>query len=261
MPLKIEIINDGIVKAAAQGTDSAELFYKYEYTQGDVIKLTSDPSRYLVVKLEDTFDPTFVYSAGEYVLPIPFGEDKVCYCPRSFTLNWHLLSVRYATEDEIECRKNLCLNVYDHHRNTGLFPHSHANVETRNESVFASRNAIDGVFANSSHGYYPYQSWGINRQDDAEITVDFGRKVDIDEVVITIRADFPHDNWWHSAVLKFSDGTRETVSLKKTAQRQHIAVVKKAITSITMCEMKKDENDPSPFPALTQIEAWGTEAK
>ena len=261
MSIKIEIINENEVKATAEGQEKVELFYNAEYVEGDVIKLMTSEAKFLVVELEDSFDKTFAYCSGEYILPVPFGDDKVSYSPKSFTFDRHLLTVREATEKEISERKNLCLNVYDHHKNSGLYPHSFANVETRNEAVFASRNAIDGMYANSCHGKYPYQSWGINRQADAEITIDFGRKVDIDEVVITNRADFPHDNWWHEATLKFSDGTAEKVEFIKTAERQHFSIVKKGITSVTMCEMKKDENDPSPFPALTQIEAWGVESK
>ncbi|GFH42962.1 hypothetical protein Hs30E_15130 [Lactococcus hodotermopsidis] len=41
-------------------------------------------------------------------------------------------------------------------------------------SLLFARNAIDGVFATLSHGVYPYQSWGINRQEDAALTIDFG---------------------------------------------------------------------------------------
>ena len=71
------------------------------------------------------------------------------------------------------------------------------------EAVFAARNAIDGVTANLSHGKWPYESWGINQQDDAQMTLDFGRPVDIDKIVLYTRADFPHDNWWESVTFTF----------------------------------------------------------
>lgn len=64
-------------------------------------------------------------------------------------------------------------------------------METRGEAVFAARNAIDGIFENSAHGEYPYQSWGINRDPNAALTLDFGREVLLDELRITERADFP----------------------------------------------------------------------
>ena len=36
------------------------------------------------------------------------------------------------------------------------------------DETFAPRNAVDGVWANISHGKFPYQSWGTNKRDDAE---------------------------------------------------------------------------------------------
>ena len=103
----------------------------------------------------------------------------------------HTLTARLATEEEILSYKNLALNVYDQHENSTSYPHAFANVETRGESVFAARNAINGNSVNYSHGKWPFESWGINQNPDAEMTVDFGRIVEIDKVVLTIRADFP----------------------------------------------------------------------
>src|SRR5699024_11398160 len=91
-----------------------------------------------------------------------------------------------------------------------------ANVETRGEAVFAARNAIDGIFENSSHGEYPYQSWGINRDPNAALTLDFGREVLLDELRITERADFPHDNYWTRATVTFSDGSQLEIPLVKS---------------------------------------------
>ena len=44
-------------------------------------------------------------------------------------------------------------------------------LETGGEAVFAARNAIDGIYENSSHGEWPYQSWGINRDPNACLTL------------------------------------------------------------------------------------------
>ena len=49
--------------------------------------------------------------------------------------------------------------------------------------MFAARNAIDGIFENSAHGEYPYQSWGINRDPNAALTLDFGREVLLDSLL------------------------------------------------------------------------------
>lgn len=63
-----------------------------------------------------------------------------------------------------------------------MFPHASANVETRGELAFFAKNAIDGKSANRSHGSYPFQSWGINQQADAALTVAFGRRISIDRL-------------------------------------------------------------------------------
>ena len=133
-------------------------------------------------------------------------------------------------------------------------------METRGEAVFAARNAIDGVYENVAHGTWPYQSWGINRDPNAALTLDFGRPVTVDELRLTLRADFPHDSWWTSATVAFSDGSREVLPLEKSPDPQCFSIAPRTVTRLTLCELIKAD-DPSPFPALTQIEAWGTEAK
>lgn len=105
---------------------------------------------------------------------------------------------------------------------------------------------------------WPYQSWGINQDPEATLTLNFGRPVTLDELRLTLRADFPHDSWWIQATVRFSDGSTEVLNLEKTAAPQIFAISPRTVTSLMLCELKKAD-DPSPFPALTQIEAWGTE--
>ena len=137
----------------------------------------------------------------------------------AFAGDQHYLMVRAACKDEITCKKNLARNVYDRNQNKGMFPHAWANVETRNEAVFAARNAIDGVICPQSHGRYPYQSWGINRRPDAQWHLELGRPVQAESLVITTRADFPHDAWWVQATLQLSDGTQSHTIFKKIGRR------------------------------------------
>lgn len=261
MELRISIVDrSGAVKASAAGTDRVLLVYAKDYEEGDAIFLEADHPGYVAALLEDSMAETFGYLAGPFRLPVPFGEKRVCYSPKSFTGDVHLLQARAAAEEEIARRRNCCLNPLDSHENTGLFPHALANVETRSESVFAARNAIDGCYANAGHGIWPYQSWGINCRDDAELTVDFGRPVTIDSLRLTIRADFPHDNWWKQVTVTFSDGPEAVLSLVKTEQPQSFAIAPRTVTWLRLGQLLKDENDPSPFPALTQLEAWGHNA-
>ena len=73
------------------------------------------------------------------------------------------------------------------------------------------------------------------------------------------RADFPHDNWWEQVTFAFSDGSREVVKLKKSEKPHVIAMKKREISWLTFGELIKAD-DPSPFPALVQIEVYGSEA-
>lgn len=256
--MEILIERAGNVLAQACHEETVCLTYNDTYQPEDELVFRSQYPGYFWVQLEDTLPPVLAYFAGgKFRFQVPFGEKKACYSPKSFSGNLHLLTVRKAQPEEVLERRNLAFNALDHHENTTLYPHAKANVETRGEAWFAARNAIDGCTASAGHGSYPYGSWGINRRDDAEITILFGRNVYVDELVVTLRADFPHDNWWKCAEFHFSDGSCETLQFEKTGVPQRFKISPRIINSITMCHMQKDPDDPSPFPALRQLEVWG----
>lgn len=263
--MKISVYNDWdkVPKAEAEGAESVVLTWDGEYRKGDVIAFSGlTAGQFYVVKVDATMDDALVLVQKEEVLyQVPFYEKKTSYNPLSFFGNRHYVSIREAYGFEVDAYRNLAKNSFDQHEESGVFPHASANVETRGEAVFAARNAIDGCIATRSHGEWPYQSWGINRQDDAEIMIDFGRPVDFDQIVLYTRADFPHDNWWVEGTFTFSDGTEETVQMEKHAGEPHVfAIERKGITWIKLGRLIKAD-DPSPFPALTQIEVYGTEAR
>ena len=56
--------------------------------------------------------------------------------------------------------------------------------------------------------------------------------------------------------MTFSDGTSESVKLDKCVEPQMFPIRRKGITWLKVGELVKAD-DPSPFPALTQIEAFG----
>ena len=89
--------------------------------------------------------------------------------------------------------------------------------------------------------------------------IDFGRSVIVDEIRLTLRADWPHDSWWTEAVVTDSNQVRYVLPLTKSPLPQCFSIVPTSMTSLTLGELKKAD-DQSPFPALTQIEVWGTEA-
>lgn len=254
--------NQGNQKAEAGGDNQAILAWEGTYEAGDkVVIRVPEQNMFYMVRMDDVIEETFVYmtcSLLEY--EVPFAEKKDNCNTKAFTGERHYLTLRAAADYEVAAYKNLAKNPVDQQEDRGCYPHAHANVETRGESVFAARNAIDGVVSNLSHGKWPYASWGINQQADAEMTLDFGRAVDFDTIVLYTRADFPHDNWWEQVTFTFSDGSDATVLLKKQVEPHRITIAKKGISWLKFGNLI-NADDPSPFPALTQLEVYGTEAK
>lgn len=232
---------------------------KMSYNEGDFIRLEVDePNTYIMVKFDDTFEESLIYIKEPLVwdYKIPYSEEeKRAMKDSAFTGRGLAISARLASDEEIKRYQNVLRNRHATVTFAGVYPYAHANVETRNDPTFFARNAIDGIFHNDDHGLYPFQSWGINQQDDAAITIELGREVEVNRVGITIRSDFPHDTWWNQVTLEFSDGSHEIINLKKDHHRQFFDIKERKIEWVKMCEMKKGE--PGPFPALTQLELFG----
>ena len=230
--IKVQVINkEGTIIAEAAGTREVNLPVSRTYEEGDrVVFLADETPAFYVFQADDALGEALVYVTGE---------------------------VSYeAREWEYESYRNLAVNVMDQHGDTNCYPHATANVETRGESVFAARNAIDGVTSNHSHGYWPYGSWGINRNPQATMRVDFGREVTTDRIEIYTRADFPHDAWWTKATVRFSDDTTMVCDLVKTDEGQEFTFPPKKVRWVQLEELIKAD-DPSPFPALSQLKVYG----
>ncbi|AIC30879.1 galactose-binding domain-containing protein (plasmid) [Rhizobium etli bv. mimosae str. IE4771] len=261
MELTLKIVDaDGFARASATGRDETFLVYRQDYREGDCVVVEASEPGHLFLALDSAIHPGFVYiRESAYSLAVPFGDKRKSYSPNAFKGDIHRLSVRKTRPDELAQRRNLALNPWDDHANQALFPHARANVETRGEAVFAARNAIDGEKANDNHGFWPYTSWGINRDPEAALTLEFGRPVRIDEIVFYIRADFPHDSWWEEASVTFSSGKTLSFPLVKSGAAQGFPIEPCIVEWVELHGLIKAE-DVSPFPALTQIEIWGTEA-
>ena len=91
-----------------------------------------------------------------------------------------------------------------------------------------------------------------------QMKLEFGREIKTDRIILHTRADFPHDNWWVNATVEFSDGTSMLLDLKKTDVSQEFTFEEKTISWLVLKDLIKAD-DPSPFPALTQIEVFGIE--
>ncbi|WP_321379584.1 carbohydrate-binding protein [Rhizobium sp.] len=261
MTLTLKIIDSlGTVLSEASGEDEVILVYRSAYNEGDCVMLQTDqPQHSIILCLDNAMPAALVYLKEKTCrFPIPLQAQKEAYAPQAFSGSMHRLSACVARPEDVFARRNLAFNPYDTQDNAQIFPHASANVSTRGEAAFAARNAIDGEKANTGHGFWPYTSWGINRDQTAALTVQFGRPVVLDEVVLYLRADFPHDAWWERVSLLFDDGETLTVSLAKTHAGQRFAFSPKCVEQVTLHSLIKAD-DPSLYPAMSQIEFWGRE--
>lgn len=258
MKYTIAVLRNGEIIAEDTGEDYAGLFFDGEYIPGDCIEVKAeDAGCFAYVQLDDaTGADLCLLKSHNYRYEIPFGEKKTGMSPKAFSGNKHLLYVKSAKEHEIYAYRNLAVNVYDNHENDALYPHAYANVETRNEAVFAARNAIDGNTENRSHGEWPYESWGINRNPNAEMTVDLGCEAIVDKIILYTRADFPHDSWWTQATITFSDNSEMVVDMQKSTAPHEFTFSPIKTSKVTLSKLIKAD-DESPFPALSQIEIYG----
>ena len=258
--LKLKLVNkEGNVLCEANGIEFVDLVYGYLYEMGDKIVLSSSVYPvFLNIQLDDAIGKGIIYMASDLEYTIPFDEKKANMSPKAFAGDVHYMFTETVPEEELQVHRNLACNPYDIAGQATCYPHASANIETRNETVFAARNAIDGVRANLAHGVWPYTSWGINCRDDAEFMLEFGRVIEVNRLVLYTRADFPHDNWWTQTTVTFSDGESICWKLQKSSLGQEIVFEPRKIEWIKLHDLIKAD-DPSPFPALTQIEVYGKE--
>lgn len=234
------------------------LYYQAAYAPGDEIYLTLDePSGYCWISVDQAVAPALVYlPQGWMAYTIPQGEAALAYPPQAFAGDKHLISLRLPQAQELAGYRNLAENPADQRGDTNAYPHASANVETRNESVFAARNVIDGCRASDGHGPWPYQSWGIGGRDDAYLTLSFGRNVWVNRVAFCLRADFPHDAYWTAGVLVLSDGTEHPLRFEKTGDPQAFDIGEHVISWLRIERLIKCDL-PSAFPALIELAAFG----
>ena len=259
--VKLSLCNDGKVVKETVESDRAYIAYHHGYLPGDYYMVTvSEAPAHVFIQLDASLTPAYVYLTEKTVkFAVPFNLQREWpYPDAAFSGRNHYTTVRVANTDEIAIRRNLAQNSHDMHDASNVFPHATANAETRGEFVFFARNAIDGYMANESHGNYPFQSWGINQREDAELTIDFGRPVNLDQIGLTLRADYPHDTYWVSGNIHFSDGSTLPLKLVKSTQEQQFKFATKQVSWIKLGDLVR-AGDTTMFPALTQLTAYGTE--
>ena len=268
--ITLQIVNGEKVLGETSGEGKVHLVYQPAYRKGDAVCVLPDKAGFYMVRLEDTMLPALVYLTGKASFPIPFGVQAAGYSPRSFKGKRHFISVREAAEEEVLAPRDLAFNPYDTENSKNMFPHISSNVRYpdsfRNRifpdiGLFAARNVIDGIVANESHRLYPHQSWGINRMKDARLHLDFGMAVVTESVSLILRCEFPHDSYWTQVTMDLLDAAggilkTETLTLSKTMEPQVFAIPFSGVYALALRDLIK-ANEPSEFPALSQLEVHG----
>ncbi len=254
--IKLQILDINNTSVFSVKDISIDITVNREYKIGDRIKLTATDSEFVVISLDENMPESLVYMPQKtYIYPIPLEYLGICYSEDLFKGNAHNIKVRVPNDDEIYSYRKISSNPHDYQGNL-CFPHAVANFVTRNDPCFFERNAIDGVVDNSGHGWYPYHSWAGGAREDLEYWLYFGREVEVDRIDFYLRADFPHDTYWKSMDIEFSDKSVVSAEFKETADAQTIEFEKRATTFIHLTNFKQAVN-PLSWAALTQIEVFG----
>lgn len=223
-------------------------------------------SHYIKFKADKNLKESIIYLPEKRMeFLIPEGERLDTYPAGTFAGPDYSFSCVEASAEEIIEYRNLALNPADRRFQTEYFPHSDANFVTKDKFCLESRNAIDGFTKTKGHGNYPYTSWGGGLRDDLEFSLEFGRSVAADKIVLYLRADFfiykdgkEHDAYWKDVTVKFSDGTDMEIHPVKSAEGQGFSFPQKTVTGLKLVNLVRDLSYPvCGYAALTQIEVYG----
>lgn len=254
--LKLSVENKSGEVAAEFCGNVIDTVLKHSYQEGDRLILNIGNEGFAEVQFDETLAKSVVYLAsGSFEFRIP-SESETCYHPKAFRGPEHKIFARALDDEESFAYRNIALNACDRPENARVFPHAEANFVTRGDSCFYARNAIDGVCKNTSHGAYPYHSWAGGAREDLEFTVWFGAEAEVDKLVFFLRADFPHDTYWKSADITFSDGSIVKAEFCKTAEGQTVMFDKKKTTFVRFKNFKQI-SEPLSWAALTQVAVYG----
>ena len=251
--------------SSSSKTATVSLDFQREYQPGDQI-IFGGPRR-MAVQTDQNMPECLIYTplpaSNNLSYAIPYGREErqtgSAYAPESFADNSHRVTVRALDHKELSEYRNLALNPCDLAQPENLsipfFPHASSNSVSRSLFDFEARNAIDGRVQNGHHGVWPYESWGPQLRTDIWWKVDFGRTVELDKVRLMIRADFPHDSYWKSAKVEFSDGSQIAIQIGPSPEFQDFPFSKRTVSWLRITDVVPE--DPSKWCSLIEVEAWG----
>ena len=247
-----------------EGFGSAEMKVSSRYKSGERIEITlPEGQHYLAVTIaKDVLEETIVFlknSKFSYTIPEFSGS-----YPPELQKSGCVISARVPSKDELIEERNIALNPCDLLNAQTVFPHAASNnvYQNNNSPEWLARNAIDGFRQNTGHGTYPLQSWGPDStvKSGDFFRIDFGREVNINRIVLYIRADFPHDAFWDSCVVELSDGSVfDITGIKETQKKQTFKFDELTTTSLKFTNLHKSASSSGDWAAWTEVEVYGYE--
>ena len=252
-----------IALASSSKKEGPTLRVDHAYQPGE--RINAHGPQWLTVHVSDAMPNCSIYLSaaahGTFSFEIPYGSGEQhsgsAYPPDGFSGASHTLTVAALSRHDRLSRRNLALNPCDMRTaSPTVFPHASTNSVSRDAYNFESRNAIDGVSRNGHHGEWPYQSWGPLIHNDLWWKLEFGREVQIDTLRIMLRTDFPHDSYWKSGIVEFSDGSSVPLEMTSTPDFQDFHFQAKRVSWLRLTHLVPAEER---WSALMEFEAWGND--
>ena len=239
---------------SATGKGVVSLFMTKTYQPGAEVKVTlPEGEKYLGLSLCSRVGESVIYCPdGTFSFKIPASN----VFPGGFmNFNENQITARVVPASELAKVRNLALNSYDLTGSENAFPHVSSSAAGSGTNQNSPRNVIDGFTANREVGGYPNQAWQPDELNDGDdLTIDFGRKVNLSELVIRVRSAVS-DSYFTSCTAEFSDGTTKELSLIKSAENQHFDLGSIDTTYVKLTNFKVADSSRS--VAITEIQAIG----
>ena len=264
--IKIALLDaDG--KTVAESS-TGKLEFDRKYVKGDRIVVTGAEN--MAVKVDEHYAEAILYcpkKTADFPIPLwPVGKyaNKYPHPPKAFQGSKHVVTARVAADKEVAAYRNMAVNPMDPRGKSPAYPHASSNSEWGEAAVFSAKTAIDGfVEATGDHHSWPRQSWGPylpgGKHPAPELTVDFGRPVEIDKLVIVGRHNVRQGGYWKEATVEFSDGSKVTIKPEYNGKRQEFPIKKRMATSMKFTKLVP--NKARKYAAFVEVEAWGKPAK
>ncbi|MBP7637008.1 MAG: hypothetical protein KBA18_03970 [Kiritimatiellae bacterium] len=99
--------------------------------------------------------------------------------------------------------------------------------------------------------------WRPDRRTDLWLNVEFGREIIAQKVVLTLALTPGQGTTWTSATLEFSNGEKQDIALRCTAEPQTFTFPAKTCSSVKLTNLK--QAFPLTDNGVSEFEVWGTD--